>query len=202
MSNTRLNRIAIASFSMFIAFQAVGAAPALQSGKYESLMLAVTPEHEVDGYFSEAVGDGFSCKFYLRGKLDGAGSASITTWMTEPRQGTISATNDGISLTIPGGRDHPGCANVMMPEIDTGIDYSETHSKSWVALVTITADKAFLMVTPDVKSRYRGYVVDGDVVGVLGFEDGWAHVEFISDQDRSSQGWISAEQYQALTAPR
>src|SRR5471032_1382701 len=43
---------------------------ALHSGKYEGLMLAVTPEHQVEGYYAEELGEGVtrSCAFYLQGK--------------------------------------------------------------------------------------------------------------------------------------
>lgn len=41
-------------------------------GKYEGLMLAVTPEHQVEGFYAEELGEGVTrgCAFYLQGQPD------------------------------------------------------------------------------------------------------------------------------------
>ena len=165
-------------------------------------MLAVSEGGEVEGYLSEKSGDAFSCAFYLKGKLEPSGSAHVQTWSDTMKPGLIVPSDGGVNLAIAGAREHPGCANVLIPEIDTGVEFSQTRKAQWVKLVTISADKAFLMSTPDPKAKHKAYVVGGDVVGVLGFQDGWAHVEFISDQDGSFTGWIGSAQYREIEVPR
>lgn len=167
-------------------------------------MLAVTPDHQVEGYYSEQMGEGVtrSCAFYLQGKLDGSNKASLVTWSDERYPGALQAAADGVTLTIEQGREHPGCVSVMVPEIATGLDLTLIDSKKWIALVTVTADKANLQKTPDANAAHRAYIVKNDVVGVLGFRDGWAQVEFINDQNRSYTGWISQDQYARWVAPK
>lgn len=176
--------------------------PSFHSGNYEALMLAVSEGGVVEGYLSEKSGDAFSCAFYMKGKLEPSGLVHVQTWSETMKPGLIEPSNGGVKLAIAGAREHPGCANVLIPEIDTGVEFSQTHKAQWIKLVTISADKAFLMSTPDPKAKHKAYVVEGDVVGVLGFQDEWAHVEFISDQDRSFKGWINQTQYRAIEAPR
>ena len=107
-----------------------------------------------------------------------------------------------VTLTVAQGRQHPGCINVLMPEIATGLELSQTASKQWIGLVTVSADKAYLLKTPGAKAAKRPYIVKHDVVGVLAFKDGWAQVEFINADDRSFTGWISQAQYARLAAPK
>ena len=178
---------------------AFAGSPALHSGKYEGLMLAVTPEHQVEGYYSEQMGEGVTrgCTFYLQGQ-----PAALTTWLDESYPGSVAASSDGVTLTVAEGRQHPGCLNVLMPEIATGLDLTQTASKKWIGLVKVSADKAYLLKNPSAKAAKRPYIVKNDVVGVLAFKDGWAQVEFINADDRSFTGWISQDQYSRLAAPK
>lgn len=118
---------------------------ALHSGKYEGLMLAVTPANQVEGFYSEAMGEGVSrrCTFYLQGKPE-----ALTTWLDAAYPGSVAVASDGVVLTVEQGRQHPGCINVLMPEIATGLDLTQTASKKWIGLVTVSADKAYLLKTP------------------------------------------------------
>ena len=175
--------------------------PRFHSGMYESLMVAVDRAGVVEGYLSEKSGDAFSCSFYLKGKLELTGIVHVQTWSETMKPGFIGLSEGGVILAIEGARDYSGCANVLIPEIETGVEYTQTRKADWIGLVTISAEKAFLMATTHPKSKHKGYIVKGDVVGVLGYQDGWAQVEFISDQDRSFTGWIDASQYQAIKAP-
>ena len=172
---------------------------ALHSGKYEGLMLAVTPGHQVEGFYQESMGEGVArgCTFYLQGKPE-----ALTTWRDAAYPGSVAAAPDGVTLTVEQGRQHPGCINVLMPEIATGLELSQTASKQWIGLVTVSADKAYLLKTPGAKAAKRPYIVKHDVVGVLAFKDGWAQVEFINADDRSFTGWISQGQYARLAAPK
>lgn len=188
-------------FNLYLGDAALAATSTLQSGKYEALMLAVTPEHQVEGYYSEQMGEGVSrsCTFYLQGKVEAGRKAALVTWLDASYPGSLEATATGVNLTIGKGQQHPGCISVMTPEIATGLELTRTASKKWVILVTVTADKAYLQKAPDAKAGHRAYLVKDDVVGVLGFNKGWAQVEFINDKDRSFSGWISQDQYAKLT---
>ena len=171
--------------------------PALHSGMYEGLMLAVTPEHRVEGFYAEELGEGVSrCAFYLQGN----GNVLIT-WLVDAYPGSVAPSADGVTLTVEQGRQHPGCMNVLMPEIATGLDLTQTANKQWIGLVTVAVDKVYLLKTPGAKAAKRPYIVKDDVVGVLAVKDGWAQVEFINAQNRSFIGWISEGQYARLTAP-
>ncbi|WP_231421476.1 hypothetical protein [Pseudomonas sp. Leaf59] len=171
----------------------------LHSGRYEGLMLAVTPQHEVEGYYAEQMGEGVtrSCAFYLQGKPD-----ALTTWLDAAYPGSVAPSVDGVTLTVEQGRQHPGCMTVLMPEIATGLDLSETADTQWIGLVTVSADKAYLLESPGADAAKRPYIVKHDVVGVLAFKDGWAQVEFTNAGDRTYTGWISQDQYARLTAPK
>jgi len=191
--------LAMGLLSLCAVAPAFAGSPALHSGKYEELMLAVTPEHQVEGYYSEEMGEGVtrSCAFYLQGK-----PAALTTWADATYPGSVAPSSDGVTLTVAEGRQHPGCLNVLMPEIATGLDLSQTANTKWIGLVKVSADKAYLLKNPSAKAAKRPYIVKNDVVGVLAFKDGWAQVEFINADDRSFTGWISQDQYSRLAAPK
>ncbi|PIB52666.1 hypothetical protein [Pseudomonas sp. 2995-1] len=190
--------LAIGVLSLCAVAPAMAGSAALHSGKYEGLMLAVTPEHQVEGFYTESMGEGVtrSCAFYLQGKPD-----ALITWLDDAYPGSVAPSSDGVTLTVEEGRQHPGCINVLMPEIATGLDLTQTASKKWIGLVTVSADKAYLQKTPGAKAAKRPYIVKNDVVGVLAFKDGWAQVEFINAEDRSFKGWITQDQYSRLAAP-
>ncbi|AZF43820.1 hypothetical protein C4J87_3678 [Pseudomonas sp. R1-43-08] len=191
--------LAVGVLSLCAVVPALAGSAALHSGKYEGLMLAVTPQQQVEGFYSESLGEGVTrgCRFFLQGT-----PAALTTWLDVAYPGSVAAASDGVSLTVAQGRQHPGCINVLMPEIATGLELSQTARKKWIGLVTVSADKAYLLKAPGAKAAKRPYIVKNDVVGVLAFKDGWAQVEFINADDRSFTGWISQEQYARLVAPK
>ncbi|MGY2273418.1 MULTISPECIES: hypothetical protein [Pseudomonas] len=191
--------LAVGVLSLCAVVPAFAGSPVLHSGKYEGLMLAVTPEHQVEGYYAEEMGEGVtrSCTFYLQGK-----PSALTTWNDTAYPGSVAPSSDGVILTVEQGRQHPGCLSVLMPEIATGLDLTQTANKKWIGLVQVSAAKAYLLKTPSAKAAKRPYIVKNDVVGVLAFKDGWAQVEFINADDRSFTGWISQDQYARLAAPK
>lgn len=127
---------------------------------------------------------------------------ALTTLLDDVYPGSVAASSDGVTLTVELGRQHPGCVSVLMPEIATGLDLTQTANKKWIGLVTVSAEKAYLLKTPGAKAAKRPYIVKNDVVGVLAFKDDWAQVEFINAEDRSFSGWISQTQYVRLAAPK
>ena len=193
-----IRSLAICIVSLCAVAPAFAESAALHSGQYEALMLAVTPEHQVEGFYAQAMGDGVtrSCKFYLQGRPE-----ALTTWLDNTYPGSVAPSSDGVTLTVEQGRQHPGCMSVLMPEIATGLALSQTASKEWIGLVTVSSDKAPLLATPGASAAKRPYIVKGDVVGVLAFKDGWAQVEFTHAEDRAFIGWISQDQYARFAAP-
>lgn len=191
--------LAMGVLSLCVVVPVFAGPAALQSGKYEGLMLAVTPQQQVEGFYSEAMGEGVTrgCSFFLQGKPE-----ALTTWREAAYPGSVAAAADGVTLTVEQGRQHPGCINVLMPDIATGLELSRTARKKWIGLVTVSAEKAYLLKTPGAKATKRPYIVKNDVVGVLAFKDGWAQVEFINADERSFTGWISQDQYARLAAPQ
>lgn len=192
-----------ATISMCIGTPALAEGLTLRSGKYEQLLLAVTPEGQIEGFYAEERGTGttFSCAFYLQGKVESGKASPVSSWLDEVYPGTVEPSIDGVVLTIEQGQQHPGCMNVLMPDISTGLDLSRTASKKWIGLVTVAVDKAWLQKTPDARSTRGAYIVKGDVVGVLAFKDGAAKVEFVDGDNRSFMGWIGPDQYARVKRP-
>ncbi|KTC21452.1 hypothetical protein AO391_08070 [Pseudomonas marginalis ICMP 9505] len=190
--------LAIGVLSLCAMVPAVSSAAELHSGQYEGLMLAVTPEHQVEGFYAQEMGEGVSrnCAFYLQGKPE-----ALTTWLDEAYPGSVAAASEGVTLTVEQGRQHPGCLSVLMPEIASGLELTQTVARQWIGLVTVTADKAHLLEAPGANADKRPYIVKGDVVGVLAAKDGWAQVEFTNAKGRSFTGWISQDQYNRVSAP-
>ncbi len=193
-----IRSLAICVLSLCAAAPAFAVSGALHSGQYEGLMLAVTPQHQVEGFYAEELGEGVTrrCTFYLQGKPE-----ALTTWVDEAYPGSVASSSDGVTLTVEQGRQHPGCLSVLMPEIATGLELTQTAEKNWIGLVTVSADKAYLLKTPGASAAKRAYIVKGDVVGVLAFKDGWAEVEFTNAEDRAFTGWISQDQFSRLAIP-
>ena len=201
---TTIRAAGFAFAALVQAFAAPSFAANLEAGRYDALMLAVTPDRQVEGYYSETLGEGVTrhCTFYLKGQISGDGAVALATWEDQTFPGSLAATGDGVTLTVARGREHPGCVSVLMPEIATGLELSRYAEKPWIALLTVTADKAYLRKQAGSSASKRPYIVKGDVVGVLAFKDGWAKVEFINQDDRSFTGWISQDQYRRLVAPK
>lgn len=192
------------TLSLLIGTSAFADSTTLRSGKYEQLMLAVTPEHQVEGYYEEERGENppFRCAFYLKGTIEAGKDVAVSSWSDGAYPGTLKPSADGVTLTIKEGQNNSGCLNVLIPEIATGLDLTRTASTQWISLVKVKVAKAWLQKTANAKATRGPYIVKGDVVGVLAFKDGAAEVEFINADNRSFTGWISQDQYARLTAPR
>lgn len=181
------------------------AAQGLESGIYEQLLLAVTADHQVKGFYQEDMGTGVtrSCAFVFTGSISAPDRpAGIISWSSSSLPGTVNADSDGLVLTIPHGQQHDGCVNVMTPDIDTGLTLTKTEAEHWVDLVRISGDKAPLLTSPDAAAKHHGYVVKDNVVAVSAYRDGWAEVVYTAPDGRHFTGWIAKNQYQALQAPK
>ena len=174
-------------------------AATLQSGVYEGLQLAVSPSGQVMGYYSETMGVGMTrnCSFALAGNVSPAGEAEISSWLP----GHLSATVDGGTLKIVNGQNHDGCMNVMVPQINEGIELSKTQSTQWVSLAEVVDERVYLSSTPDTSTRRKAWIVKDDVVGVLKTGQGWTQIQFISESGKSTTGWVNSQSIKPLTAP-
>lgn len=173
-----------------------------KSGIYEQVLLAVTPENTVEGYYFEenTSGPSIKCSFGLYSEINknNLSKIPVVTVSTDSFAGTIEKTADGIKLTIPE-EEHPGCGMLIQPEIKTeGVEYSLTEKKDWIGLVTISSEKAYLRKTLDEKTKGKVYVVKDNTVAVIKYQGDWSYVEFLNSESKSYKGWIKKSEYQHL----
>ncbi|MCL2891545.1 hypothetical protein [Brenneria tiliae] len=198
-----MKRLMITSAAMLALYCTNALAKPLLSGVYENLFLAVSPLGAITGYYHEEMGEGTtrSCEFALTGQASKDGYSEIISWSDAIRPGTLKTSQDGITLTVPQGQQHAGCINVMMPQIDSGLDLEKNFDTHWIQLVQITDNKAILHIDPKETANPHGYVVKNDVVGIITQQSGWSLVEYISDERKSTRGWIEDKQFKTLTPP-
>lgn len=166
--------------------------PRFESGVFEGLMLAVDEQGLVTGYYQEDQGEGVTkrCSFFLSGQA-GAGTIPILTWRNEVFPGTLQAADRSVRLQIERGREHPGCAAVLLPQIASGIGLDRVAEARWTALRRIASYRSHFHSEPQQANRLRAFVVRGDVVGVLAERGDWLQVEYLGPKARTS-GWIRA----------
>ncbi|XWJ93357.1 hypothetical protein ACRARH_14735 [Phytobacter ursingii] len=201
MIKNRLMRATLAFSLLMAAFSSH--ASNLHSGVYEGLILAISPAGHITGYYAESAEDGVkrTCSFSLSGQVSAQETNAITSWSSSVLPGQISASTDGVKLTIPDGQTHAGCINVLMPEINTGLELETTQETHWQALAQANAERVYLSSTADVATRRKAWIVKGDVVGVLQTQAGWTQIEFISGTGKTIRGWVNNKEIQPLTPP-
>lgn len=201
MINNRVIRTTLAFSILMSAFSSY--ASSLHPGVYEGLMLAISPAGHLTGYYAESATDSVkrTCSFSLSGQVSALETNSITSWSTSVLPGQISASADGVKLTIPDGQTHAGCINVLMPEINTGLELETTQETHWQALAQANAERVYLSSTADVGTRRKAWIVKGDVVGVLQTQAGWTQIEFVSGTGKTIRGWVNSKEIQPLTPP-
>jgi len=147
---------------------AAQAAQSLHSRMCEGLMLAVAQSGEISGYYRESQGEGVTktCSFFLSGRAT-SDQVSVTTWNTESFPGRLKPGDNGITLKIERGREHPGCGLVILPDISRGITLDLTLAANWITLRRISSPRANFFPEANAQQRLNAYVVKGDVVGVL-----------------------------------
>lgn len=176
------------------------------SGQYDSLFLTIR-DGEVRGVFSDArAGNGtgdapqFSCRFQLRGRLDG-GRGVVTTWYPGGSTvvGNLSFEGGGVSLLLRDNQD--GC--LMATGDMTREPYRARLARpggDWIGVTLVTAAHAVLHPAPEASSRRTPYVVDGDAVAVLERRAGWARVRYLGGE-KPSTGWVHATELAPETPP-
>lgn len=201
MINNRVIRTTLAFPLLMVAVSSH--ASSLHSGVYEGLMLAISPAGHITGYYAESAEGGVkrTCSFSLSGQVSAQETNSITSWSTSVLPGQISVSTDGIKLTIPDGQTHAGCMNVLMPEINTGLELEKTQETRWQTLARANAERVYLSSTADAGTRRKAWIVKDDVVGVLQTQAGWTQIEFISGTGKTIRGWVNSKEIQPLTPP-
>ena len=173
----------------------------LVPGVYEGLMLAVDSRGALTGYYREDQGVGVvkHCRFFLAGQA-GVGEFPIKTWSEEVFPGTLQAKETSVRLKIGQGRDHPGCGAVLLPEITIGLTLDRVVATRWSALRRIVVPRGYFYTTPQLASKQRGYVVHGDVVGVLAQSGDWLRVAYTGSKSTTT-GWMPAADSAPLAPP-
>ncbi|MGY5958152.1 SH3 domain-containing protein [Kosakonia sp. BK9b] len=178
-------------------------AATLHSGVYEELQLAVSPAGDITGYYSETMGQGVTrtCAFALAGKSGTSQEAEIRSWSSDVLPGHLTATDKGVILRIPQGQTHDGCMNVMVPLIDEGLELQSTRQTHWSSMMEVSGERVYLSSSPDVATRRKAWIVQGDVVGVLKSQSGWTQIEYVSESGKSTIGWVENSAIKPLTPP-
>lgn len=180
-----------------------GMAATLHSGIYEELQLAVSPQGKITGYYSETLGVGVTrtCAFALAGEVSAKGDAKIASWSSEVLPGHLVATADGLTLTVPGGQSHDGCVNAMLPLINDGLALDKTRDTAWQSMAQVRAERLYFYRQPEETTRRKAWIVQDDVVGVLQTKGEWTQVEYLSDEGKSTTGWVKSAALAPLTPP-
>jgi hypothetical protein len=173
----------------------------LKSGIYEGLTLAVDAQGAVTGSYRDEEGEGVtkSCSFFLAGHEKG-GEAVVATWSLETFPGSLKAADHGVVLQIENGRDHPGCASVLPPLISEGMLLDLDSPADWTSLRRVIAKRAYLLRKPNDRRGGRGYLVNGDIVGVLARSRDWLDVEY-AKEGRRTRGWLRAADTAEIRPP-
>lgn len=203
-----MNTTDLAGLLIMAALAACGASPAdaapITSGRYEQLNLAVAPNGDFTGVYTDEQGQGVvkKCTFAVAGRIAANGQGNVTAWSAgDPaKRGRIAARGETVTLSIPGAQDFPGCGMVIPPQIEDGLSYSKTASTRWTSMRAIVAPRAPLHVAA-AGAATRGYVVRGDVVGVRAQQGSRLGVDYVTTTGRVVSGWVAASQTAPL-APR
>lgn len=175
--------------------------PNVQSGIYEQIMIAVTPDNRIEAYYHELTGDStsMSCSFYIEGNIKNPKNIPITIKSMEQYKGKLDFDSEKVTLTINENYALAGCMNSLEPSIMQGTDYSLTYNKKWIGLKTISVEKAYLYNEPNLSAKHKAYVVKDNIVAVLEEKGDWTFIEYRSEQDKFYKGWIKKEQYISLS---
>lgn len=180
-------------------------AAALHSGVYEGLLLAVSSSGDVTGYYSESSEGSVkqTCSFFISGKVTENNTAVISSWSAPASvlPGHISADSAGVTLTIPNGKNHAGCLNVLLPEIDSGLALEATQQTHWQSLVQANSPRVYLSTTPGQDAQRKAWIVKGDVAGVLQTQAEWAQVQYINATGKVTSGWVQRNDVLPITSP-
>lgn len=199
MSSRALERLLciLPAIAMLLALASPQAAAEPVSGRYGALSLVVRGG-TVAGLFASERGDTgapdavtFSCLFLVAGRIAN-GAASVTTWYPgDPERigGTLRFTPDGAALQLAA--EPPGCGMAVGDMVRE--PYEERFDggrPDWLDLGFVTAERAVLASRPNATPpRGKPYLVRFDPVAVVEWRGGWARVEFLGGETRTT-GWL------------
>lgn len=183
---------------------AAAAPPALRSGVYEDVMLAVGPAGQVAARLYETRGarPSFSCEVLFAGRAGPGGRVDGVSWAQgeAAHPATLRPTADGVVIDAPGASDYPGCGMTMGEILDQPDEESLSAPARWTALLRVTAPRAVLRPAAADGAR-RPYLVRGDVVGLVGARPGWLEVDYLNAAGRRVHGWLRPGEAAAITPP-
>ena len=207
-------------FLFLVAMMAFVSAPAqdsekIVSGDYESLLLAVSPDGELTGYFDEGTGDDgtgrprFSCTFFIFGEKQADGSYKVSTWypgesidavVTGKLKYAVIGGNPGINLHLDA--EHGGCWNVS-PQLKeaAGVDFSLYSSGKWEGIRMISPAKAYFYLSTEAKVPQKTFVVRNNAVRVFSVRGEWAEVAFTGSSGKTTKGWMKTANFYSIKPP-
>jgi hypothetical protein len=186
---------------------ALAVAPGLHSGIYENLLMAVNVSGAVQGVYGSSNGQGVAetCVIYFTGTANGESTIPLKTWDFETKflPGTLAPDDPDVDLSIPDSANYGGCGMAPAPNDPQGTPLSLIRATDWLAHEQDQPAKAYLHAAPADGKTPRGYVIKGDIVGLLGTANGWLHVEYIppADLTKSVKGWIAVSEATLLAPP-
>jgi hypothetical protein len=195
-------------FSLMVLALASGlaAGQSIVSGEYEDLVIGVSKDEGLTGYFSQGTGDDgrgnprFTCTFLIKGNSDDGGRYEIKTWHPAfpedvvAGEMTLSQAEGRTAVTLRLFGEHGGCWNVApMLKEDEGVEFELTKRGDWDTIRMISASRSYFHASADAKSRGRSYVVKNDPVRVLRASGDFVEAIFVASGGKTSQGWLPAK---------
>jgi hypothetical protein len=180
------------------------------SGDYGQLKLAFSDGRVTGEFYDYRPGNGtdqapqFSCGFALVGTWKpGTTEAAVQTWW--PNEDTPDTrvrgrlTMDGAAATLSLDENPGGCE--MTGDDVKGQPFSDdlSASRDWIEVREVRSPRARFSDVPGGPPR-RGYVIRGDIVGVIGRKGAFVHVEYVGG-NRPVTGWFRAADLAPLIAP-
>lgn len=171
--------------------------PALHSGYYDNLYLAVGPNGQITGIYDVMSQDAVGlvrCQVTLEGRItnlqgSNASSAQVLSTSDEQRPGLLQSSPGSIVLTIAGGRDHVGCKSAFGPNIDSGLRLKLIAPTHWTYVATIARESIAACSDSKCTQKMSHALLKGDAVGVLQEPGDYAHIQFHSPVGLLD-GWV------------
>jgi hypothetical protein len=183
-----------ALLALVTAMGVADASAAVRPGVYDALILGYTPATQtLTGYFSSSTGAGqFNCIFYLKGHGGGA-TTRIETWFpvtpSERIGGTLRGEAGGrVSILLD---EEPGGCAMVNPFADKSrpAEFDLASAHDWIEVRVVHAKKSYFYDAPGAATHRRGYLVQGDGVGVKAAVKGWLQVDY-PGPDKTVSGWV------------
>ncbi len=180
------------------------------SGDYGQLKLAFSDGRVTGEFYDYRPGNGtdqapqFSCGFALVGTWKpGTIEAVVQTWW--PNEDAPEARirgrllMDGAAATLSLDKNPGGCD--MTGDDFKGQPFSNdlSASRNWLEVREVRSSRARFSDAPLGPPR-RGYVTRGDIIGIVGRQGAFVHVEYASG-NRPVTGWLRAADLAPLIAP-